>query len=267
MSLPPRLAATVALIRRDALIYTSYRGRLVTQSVGTVFTLALFYYVSKLVRVEPFHSPKEYFGFVVVGLVILQVLQSTLESPMQLRQELVAGTFERMALSPFGPTASVASLMIFPFALASIMSAVTLALAVVIFGVRLHWATVALAIPVGLLGALSFAPLTLLMSAVMLRFKQAPGASYIIALVSLSAGLYFPTSLLPGWIRWASEVQPFTPAVELLRHLLLGLPLTESTWVSLAKMVGFAIVGLPLAGAAVGMAIRSCRRNGTLVEY
>ena len=223
--------------------------------------------MAKLVHVKAFTEAKQYFAYVVVGLVILQVLQSTLESPIQLRQELVAGTFERMALSPFGPTASVASLMIFPLVLATVMSLMTVVLAVAIFGVRLHWATAPFALPVELLGALAFAPLTMLLSAVMVRFKQAPGSSYVVAVISLASGLYFPTSLLPGWIGWVSKVQPFTPAVEVLRHLLVNLPLTESLWLSLAKMAGFALVGLPLGWFAIGLAIKRCRANGTLVEY
>jgi len=44
------------------------------------------------------------------------------------------------------------------------------------------------------------------------------GASFIVSAISLVAGLYFPISLLPGYLRWASDVQPFTPAVDLLRH-------------------------------------------------
>jgi len=99
------LAAAAGLFRRDATVYFSYRWRLVTQHVGVLFSLAIFFYISDLVRVPAFASPGSYFAYAAVGVIILQVLQSTLDVPTTVRQELVAGTFERMAVSPFGPVA------------------------------------------------------------------------------------------------------------------------------------------------------------------
>ena len=85
--------------------------------------------------------------------------------------------------------------------------------------------------------------------------------------IALVSGLYFPIVLLPEWIQWVADVQPFTPAVDLLRHLLVGLPLREPAWTSILKLVGFAIVLLPLAAWAVSCAIRRARRTGTIIEY
>ena len=43
-------AAMVATIRRDALIFISYRFRIVSQIIGMLFTLTIFFYIGKLVR-------------------------------------------------------------------------------------------------------------------------------------------------------------------------------------------------------------------------
>jgi ABC-type multidrug transport system permease subunit len=68
-----------------------------------------------------------------------------------------------------------------------------------------------LIVPVGLLGAFSFAPFGVLFLAAVLLAKQAiSGATFVVAVISLIAGMYFPVSLLPAWIRWSSDVQPFT---------------------------------------------------------
>jgi ABC-type multidrug transport system permease subunit len=86
--------------------------------------------------------------------------------------------------------------------------------------------------------------------------------------VTLLAGVYFPVTLLPGWVQWAAEVQPFTPAVDLLRHLLIGVPLRSgAAWLDLAKLVAFPAVLLPLTLAALGGAVRRGRRQGTVTEY
>ena len=187
-------------------------------------------------------------------MIILQVLQATLDIPVAVRQELVAGTFERMAVSPFGPVASILSLFLFPIVSAVLTMLVTLALTALVFGVDATWSRVPLAIPVAVVGALALGAIALLFVAMIVRFKQAPGAAYVLAAISLVAGFYFPAELLPWWLNWASEVQPFTPAVDLLRHLLVGQPLRASAWGDVAKLVGFSAVLLPLGvgGADAG---------------
>jgi ABC-2 type transport system permease protein len=265
----PRWTAAFALLRRDWIIFTSYRLRFFTQLLGQLFSLTLFYYVSRLVTVEPFNSPSEYYAFAVVGLVIVSVLNSTLSTPPALvRQELVAGTFERLYLSPFGPVGSLMSMLLFPFTFAMVMAVCMLILAGIVFGLDIQWDTAALAIPLGLLGAISFMPFGVLLLAVVLVVKQAvAGTTWVIAGISLIAGLYFPVSLLPDWVEWSSKVQPFTPATDLLRHVLVDTPLREDVWVSLTKLVGFTAVLLPISVWLVHRALAVGRRRGTIIEY
>jgi ABC-2 type transport system permease protein len=261
------LSAVGAILRRDVAIFFSYRARLASQMLSVIFSVTLFYYVSRLVQVQTFPSPGDYFAFVIVGLVIAQVLQSTVGVSLQLRSELVAGTFERILMSPFGVVGGVLSMMLFPFLMAAILASVMLLFAVVVFDMPFQASTAPLALPVAFLGALSFAAFGLLFAAMTLVFKQATGVTWLIAGISLIAGLYFPVHLLPAWMQWMAEVQPFTPAVDLLRHLLSDQPLRASATESLLKLVGFAFVLLPLSMATLGAAARLSRRRGTIIEY
>jgi ABC-2 type transport system permease protein len=98
--------------------------------------------------------------------------------------------------------------------------------------------------------------------------KQAMAAgSFLVAAISLVAGLYFPVALLPGWIEWASQVQPFTPAVNLLRHLLVGTPLDSSPWAQVVKLTLFAAILIPLAVWLLDRAVALGRRRATIIEY
>lgn len=260
---------TLAVVRRDARLFVSYRLRFVTQLLTALFTLTLFYYLSRLVNVRSFAGPDQYFGFAVVGLVIVQVLNSSIAlPPVNLRQELVAGTFERWVASPAGaPVVSVATL-VFPFLLSVLTALIMLGLGSLLFGLNVQWVTVPLVIPASVLGFLAFAPFGVLVMAVVIVAKQALGATtFIVAGMSLVAGLYFPVSLLPGWIRWASEVQPFTPAVELMRFALLGRPLEHSVWADLAQLALFPAILFPVSIFALRGALAAGLRRGTIFEY
>jgi ABC-2 type transport system permease protein len=268
-SLVTLAAAAGAVFRRDLRLMISYRARILTTFVTAAVGLTMFYYISRLVHSKAVGSPNAYYAFVVVGLIIFGILTSTLSMPVAaLRSELQIGTFERIVLSAFGPVRTIVSFILFPCALAIVIAIVSFAFAGIVFGLSLHWSTVPLAVPVTVLAVASFAPFGLLMSAAVVVFKQTnAGATFIITGISLLAGVYFPVSLLPGWIRWASEVQPFTPAMDMLRHLLVNTPLRDSAALDLAKLLGFAVAALPLALLVLRAAVLRSRRRGTVIEY
>jgi ABC-2 type transport system permease protein len=261
--------AALAVVKRDVLIFRSYRLRFASQMLRALFTVCLFYYISRLVTVEPFGSPDEYFAFAVVGIVIMEVLFATVAAlPARVRQELVAGTFEKFVVSPFGAAAAVTSMITFPFALALMSGLITLLFAGTVFGLPFHWATVPLGLPLAILGFLSFAPFALLCAAAVILLKQAQsGVGFLMTGIAFVAGFVFPVALLPAWIQWTSDVQPFTPTVELLRQVLVDTPLEGSVWLALLK-IGLAIVILfPLSIWVLSAAIRKSQRLGTIIEY
>jgi ABC-2 type transport system permease protein len=260
--------AFLAVMRRDLHVYLSYRTRLVSQVLTAVFSLTLFYYVSRLVHVSGFGSHDAYFGFVVVGIALVGVLYSCFSIPELVRQELIAGTFDRLLLSPFGAIRSVLAMTLFPMVFSFVLAAITLGLGCVMFGLQLHWSTVPLAIPVMLLVLLAFLPFGVLFAALTVVVKQGSvGTSWVIALLSIIGGLYFPVSLLPHWLQTAAKLQPFTAATDLLRHLLVNSSLGESPKTSLLKLAGFVLVLLPGSILVLARAIRFGQRRGTIIEY
>lgn len=262
------LDAAAAIVRRDWLVLVSYRLRFVAQLLSLCFSVTLFHFIAKLVRVSSFHTPGAYFAFALVGLLTLQVLNSTLHTPPSvLRSELGSGTFERFVVSPFGALRTMVAMTVFPLLYALVMAVAMLVFAAIAFGLHVHWTTIPLLVPVALLGALSFLPFGLLVMAMVLVLKQAlTGVTFVVAGISLVSGLYFPVSVLPPWMRELSRLQPFTPAADLLRHVMAETPLHESLALELAKLVGFPLVLLPVSLLALQLALRAGRRRGTLLE-
>ena len=149
----------LGVARRDASIFFSYRLRAVSQALLALFSVTLFDYVSRLAGTARFASADAYFAYVVVGLVSLHALTATLAVvPNTIRTELVAGTFERLAISPLGPALGICAMTLFPALAAALTGALTLAFAVIIFGCPLAGTEAFLAIPVGALALTRSSP-------------------------------------------------------------------------------------------------------------
>ncbi|HEX3976855.1 MAG TPA: ABC transporter permease [Solirubrobacteraceae bacterium] len=261
------LDAVAAVVRRDMRIFLTYRFRWLTRIVGTLLTLTTFYYVSKLARADAVGNHASYFAFLLVGIVALPVLTGAMTIAQFVRQELVAGNFERFLVSPTGPVVGILAMLLFPVAFALFLAAITMALGILLFGVHVDLGGIPLTLGVMALGCIAFASIGLLFVGALIAFKSSAGVTWVIAGLGLVGGVYFPLSLFPGWIRWAGSVQPLTPTIELLRHLLVGTPLAHAAWVDWLKLAGFAAVLLPVSTYALSQSLKLSRSQGTIMEY
>jgi len=259
--------AVAAVVRRDLRIFLTYRFRWLSRIVGTLLSLTTFYYVSKLARADAVGSHSSYFAFLLVGIVALPVLTGAMTVAQFVRQELVAGNFERILVSPTGPVIGILAMLLFPVAFALLLAAVTLALGVVLFGVHLHLGGIPVTLAVMALGCIAFAAIGLLFVATLIAFKSSAAITWVIAGLGLVGGVYFPLSLFPGWIRWAGSVQPLTPTIDLLRHELVGASLAHAAWADWVKLTAFAAVLLPVATYILSQSIKLSRSQGTILEY
>ena len=93
-------------------------------------------------------------------------------------------------------------------------------------------------------GLRSFRSPSCIAGAVLVVKQAGAGAGFIISLLVVVGGVFFPVSVLPDWIEWTSDVQPLTPALDLVRHLVVGTPV-DSTWRAIGRLALFAAVLLP----------------------
>ncbi|MFJ5999389.1 ABC transporter permease [Streptomyces sp. NPDC092370] len=59
----------------------------------------------------------------------------------------------------------------------------------------------------------------------------------------LISSAFVPVDAMPGWFRLIAEYQPFTPAIETLRGLLLGTEIGHNGWLAVAWCLGLAVLG------------------------
>ncbi|MFG2478516.1 ABC transporter permease, partial [Streptomyces fagopyri] len=62
-------------------------------------------------------------------------------------------------------------------------------------------------------------------------------------LLPLISSAFVPPHSMPGWFQPIAEYQPFTPAIETLRGLLLGTEIGNNWWIALTWCLGLSILG------------------------
>ncbi|MFI8880683.1 ABC transporter permease [Streptomyces sp. NPDC055243] len=62
-------------------------------------------------------------------------------------------------------------------------------------------------------------------------------------ILPLISSAFVPADAMPGWFQPIVEYQPFTPAIETLRGLLLGSGIGNNGWITIAWCVGLAALG------------------------
>lgn len=263
--------SVAAFLRRDWKIARSYRFQFVLDLCVVPLSLALFYFLSRLV--DPGRLPDDvdlgqgYFSYAALGLVVVRMLQTSLTAlATKLGTEQTSGTFETLLASPVSPPVVVLGSTAFELLRALVAGATTLAVAG-LFGLRIE---VGVGSIIGLVVGLpalmvTFAAVGVVLGAIAVVVKQITALlGLATATLGLLAGAYFPIELLPGPLQAVANVLPFTWGVDVLRAALLRGELAADR---LALLAGFALVSLPMALWLFRLAVNHARRKGTLSQF
>jgi ABC-2 type transport system permease protein len=73
--------------------------------------------------------------------------------------------------------------------------------------------------------------------------EAAANSAQPLILLPLISSAFIPADTMPGWFQPIAQYQPFTPAIETLRGLLLGTEIGDNGWIAVAWCVGLAALG------------------------
>jgi ABC-2 type transport system permease protein len=73
--------------------------------------------------------------------------------------------------------------------------------------------------------------------------EAASNSAQPLILLPLISSAFIPADTMPGWFRPIAEYQPFTPAIETLRGLLLGTGIGNNWWIAILWCVALAALG------------------------
>jgi ABC-2 type transport system permease protein len=262
-----------AFVRRDFLVAWSYQMSFVSDLVGLVGQIVVFYFVGRLV--DPSKLPTyngahvSYLDFAAVGIAVGVFIQFGLDRvSAAMRGEQLMGTLESVLMTPTAPATVQVGSVSFDLIYVPLRTAAFLGGAALAFG--LHFKAGGLLPALALL--LAFIPfvwgLGVLTAALLLTFRRGGGLVGMgVVVLGLLSGVYFPLALLPHWLELVARANPVAMAIGGMRDTLLG----SSSFGDVAPTV---LLLLPLSAAslAVGigafrLAVRRERRRGTLGLY
>jgi ABC-2 type transport system permease protein len=73
--------------------------------------------------------------------------------------------------------------------------------------------------------------------------EAASNTAMPLVLLPLLSSTFVPLESMPGWFQPVAEYQPFTPAIETLRGLLLGTEIGHNGWLALAWCTALTVLG------------------------
>ena len=171
-------------------------------------------------------------------------------------------------MTPHDARLLLASGAIWAFALAGLQAAVYLAAGTLFLHAHIAVGSLALLIGVALLALASFSGLGLLATATLIQTKRGGTLiGFAASAFALLGGVFYPVSILPGWLQAMAHALPISYALDGVRRASLRSPDLAAIGLDALVLVLYTAVLLPLAFLVSGWSVDRARRAGSLAQY
>ncbi|MEV1054452.1 ABC transporter permease [Streptomyces sp. NPDC049887] len=248
-SLPLALRDSTTMLRRNLLHARRYPSLTLNLLLTPVMLLLLFVYVFGDAMSAGIGGDgadrSDYIAYVVPGILLLTIGGTTIGSAVSVSNDMTEGIIARFRTMAIH-RASVLVGHVVGSVLQCVTSVVLVGAVAVAIGFRavdttaLEWV-----LAVGLLALVSLA-LTWIAVGMGLSSPNAEAAgnnAVPLMVLPLLSSAFVPVETMPGWFRPFAEYQPFTPAIETLRGLLLGTGIGHNGWLAVTWCLGLAVLG------------------------
>ncbi|MGW0910924.1 ABC transporter permease [Streptomyces sp. NPDC002784] len=186
-----------------------------------------------------------YIAFVVPGLVLMTIGSTTIGTAVSVSNDMTEGIIARFRTMAIH-RGSVIIGHVIGSVLQAVASVVLVGLVAVAIGFRSTDATVVewlAAFGLVVLFATALTWIAVGMGLVSPNAEAASNNAMPLILLPLLSSTFVPLDAMPGWFQPIAEYQPFTPAIETLRGLLLGTEIGINGWLTLAWCTALTVLG------------------------
>ncbi|MGS2615761.1 ABC transporter permease [Micromonospora sp. LZ34] len=247
LSLAVRDSST--MLRRNLLHARRYPSLTLNLLLTPVMLLLLFVYVFGDVMGSGIGGGgadrSEYIAYIVPGLLLMTIGSTVIGTAVSVSTDMNEGIIARFRTMAIH-RGSVLVGHVVGSVLQSIMSVVLVGAVAVAIGFRstdagvLEWLA---ALGLLVLFAMALTWIAVGMGLVSPNAEAASNNAMPMILLPLLSSAFVPVEAMPGWLQPIAEYQPFTPAIETLRGLLLGSGIGHNGWLAVVWCLGLAVLG------------------------
>jgi ABC-2 type transport system permease protein len=265
-----RVALAWAFIERQANLWKRYWAwELVWLVYGVVNTLAITF-IAKQAGSEKLGGPNEVSRltlFLLVGTLMWAYLSAVLDDmSLVIMWERWEGTIEHTLMTPVERVVHLIAMAAFGVVHAMIRTLLILACSLpflALTNVNAAWGSVVAIIVVGSASIVGLGIYTAVLP--LLYPERGEQMSFMVqALVLLVSGVYYSTTVLPGWLQPIALLSPATYMLRGIRSAVLDGVGISGQLHTLGILVIFGLVMIPTSLAAFGLAERWAKRTGRL---
>ncbi|MFF3349534.1 ABC transporter permease [Streptomyces sp. NPDC002779] len=245
------------MLRRNLLHARRYPSLTLNLLLTPVVLLLLFVYVfgdAMSAGIAGAADRSVYVAYVVPGILMMTIGGTVVGSAVSVAMDMSEGIMARFRTMAIH-RGSVLIGHVLGSVLQVIMSVVLVGAVAVAIGFRSHGATVLewlAAFGLVTLVALALTWIAVGMGLVSPNAEAASNNALPLILLPLLSSAFVPIEAMPGWFQPVAEYQPFTPAIETLRGLLLGSGIGHNGWLAVAWCLGLSALGYVWSKASFG---------------
>ncbi|MFF3625594.1 ABC transporter permease [Streptomyces sp. NPDC002467] len=246
-SLSLALRDSSTMLRRNLLHARRYPSLTLNLLLTPIMLLLLFVYIfgDAMSAGLGGGGRSAYIAYIVPGLLLMTIGSTTIGTAVSVANDMNEGIIARFrTMAIHRPSVLVGHVI--GSVLQSISSVVLVGLVGLAIGFRatdataLEWLA---AFGLLVLFALAFTWIAVGMGLISPNAEAASNNAMPMILLPLLSSAFVPVDSMPGWFQPIAEYQPFTPAIETLRGLLLGSEIGNNGWLAVAWCVGLTVLG------------------------
>jgi len=263
----------LAFLKKDFKMEISYRFSFLLHFASILFSIAIFFFISKLIGGAVDNHLKEfggdYFSFVLIGIAFSGFLGAGLNSFSSIISSAQAeGTVEAMLVTPTRISGIIIMASLWNFLMTSIDVLIYISLGALLFGMDLSQANIPVALLVLFLTITAFSGLGIISASFIMVLKRGDPINWLFGtLSSFIGGTYFPITVLPVWLQKLAYLFPIFYALRAMRHAILQGASFTALLPDIAALVLFSILILPISIIMFKRAVKLAKTDGSLVTY
>ncbi|MFI2509330.1 ABC transporter permease [Streptomyces sp. NPDC018972] len=235
------------MLRRNLLHARRYPSLTLNLLLTPVMLLLLFVYIFGDVMSAGMGGADRsaYIAYLVPGVLLMTIGSTTIGTAVSVSMDMSEGIIARFRTMAIH-RGSVLIGHVIGSVLQSVASVVLVGAVGVAIGFRstdataLEWLA---AFGLLVLFALALTWIAVGMGLISPNAEAASNNALPLILLPLLSSAFVPVDGMPGWFQPVAEYQPFTPAIETLRGLLLGTEIGHNGWLAMAWCLGLAVLG------------------------